>query len=95
MAVCRTDLALTPEQLVPWVIQRWKVEVPVEESRRPLGVDTQRPWSDRALARTPPALLALLSLVCLMAPALMMTRSHLPLRLTAWYRKTEATFSEG
>jgi len=57
-------------------------------------VDTQRHWSDRALARTTPAVLALFSLVCLMAPALMITGSPLPLRLTAWYRKTEATFAE-
>lgn len=88
MAVFRTDLDLTPEQIVTWFIQRWKVEVTFEESRRHLGVETQRQWSDRAIARTTPALLALFSLVCLMAHALIMTGRHLPLRLTAWYRKT-------
>ena len=92
--VFSTALALTPEPIVTWVIQRWNVEVTFEESRRHLGVETQRQWSDRAIARTTPALLALFSLVCLMAQALIMTGSPLPLRLTAWYRKTEATFSD-
>lgn len=94
MAVFSTDLDLTPEQIVTWFVQRWNVEVTFEETRRHLGVETQRQWSDRAIARTTPALWALFSLVCLMAHALTMTGSHLPLRLTAWYRKTEAPFSD-
>lgn len=94
MAVFSTDLDLTPEQIVTWFVQRWNVEVTFEESRRHLGVETQRQWSDRAIARTTPALLVLFSLVCLRAHSLVMTGSPLPLRLTAWYRKTDATFSD-
>jgi hypothetical protein len=37
------------------------------EARRHLGVETQRQWSDRAVARTTPALLGLYSLVALWA----------------------------
>lgn len=94
IAVFSTDLVLTPEQIVTWFVQRWNVEVTFEESRRHLGVETQRQWSDRAIARTTPALWGLFSLVCLMAHSLVTMGSHLPLRLTAWYRKTEATFSD-
>jgi hypothetical protein len=42
-------------------------EVTFEEARRHLGVETQRQWSDRAVARTTPALLGLYSLVTLWA----------------------------
>jgi hypothetical protein len=46
---------------------RWNVEVTFDESRRHLGVETQRQWSDpvvsdRAIARTTPVLLGLFSL---------------------------------
>ena len=94
LAVFSTDLDLTPEQIVAWFVQRWNVEVTFEESRRHLGVETQRQWSDLAIARTTPALFALFSLVCLIAYRLVTTGSSLPLRLTAWYRKSETTFSD-
>lgn len=57
-------------------------------------METQRQWSDLAIARTTPALFARFSLVCLIAYRLVTTGRPLPLRLTAWYRKTEATFSD-
>jgi hypothetical protein len=88
-----TDLDLAPEQIVEWFVLRWNVEVTFEESRRHLGVETQRQWSDRAIARTTPVLLGLFSLVCLMAHHLTAKMQLLP-RSTAWYLKTEATFSD-
>jgi hypothetical protein len=50
--------------------------VTFEEVRRHLGVETQRQWSDKAIARTTPALLALFSLVTLWAHDLV-GRGHL------------------
>jgi len=94
MAVFSTDLDLPVEQIIARFIQRWNVEVTFEEMRRHLGVETQRQWSDLAIARTTPALFALFSLVCLMAHRLVALGHPLPLRVTAWYRKTEATFSD-
>jgi hypothetical protein len=88
-----TDLDLAPEQIVEWFVLRWNVEVTFEESRRHLGVETQRQWSDRAIARTTPVLLGLFSLVCLMAHHLTAKMQLLP-RSTVWYLKTEATFSD-
>lgn len=94
MAVFSTDLELPVATLIARFVRRWNVEVTFEESRRHLGIETQRQWSDRAIARTTPALFALFSLVCLMAHRLMAMGHALPIRVTAWYRKSEATFSD-
>ena len=88
-----TDVNLTAETIVEWLVLRWNVEVTFEESRRHLGVETQRQWSNLAIARTTPVLFGLFSLVCLRAHRLLATDS-LPLQSTAWYAKSEATFSD-
>ena len=62
-----TDLQATPAQILPGVIMRWSLELPLEEARAPLGLETQRQWSDPAMAGTPPVLLALFSLVTVLA----------------------------
>ncbi len=66
-ALLCTDLQATPEQILAWFVQRWQLEVTFEEARRHLGLETQRQWSDLAIARTTPALLGLFSLVTLLA----------------------------
>jgi hypothetical protein len=88
-----TDLQATPVQVLEWVVMRWSVEVTFEASRAHLGVETQRQWSDQAMARTTPVLLGLFSLVTLLALQL----SHdgqLPVPGTAWYHNAEPPFSE-
>ena len=64
-----------------------------EETRAHLGVETQRQWSDKAILRTTPALLALLSIVTLWAHDLAKSRKLAP-RTAAWYQKTFLTFSD-
>jgi hypothetical protein len=49
-----TDQEVEPQQIVAWFIQRWQVEVTFEEAHAHLGPETQRQWSDRAIARTTP-----------------------------------------
>jgi hypothetical protein len=86
-----TDLAATPVEILPWVVMRWSLEVTCEEGHAHLGLETQRQWSDQAIARTTPILLALFSLVTVLALKL----SHggeIPVPVTAWYHKTEPTF---
>ncbi len=61
---------------------RWSVEVTFEEARAHLGVETQRQWSDRAIARTTPVLLALFSLVTALALRLSQD-GQIPLPVTA------------
>ncbi len=62
-----TDLDADPVDILRWFVRRWSIEVTFAEVRRRLGVETQRQWSDPAIARTTPALLGLFSLVTLWA----------------------------
>jgi hypothetical protein len=86
-----TDLEATPAEILPWVVMRWAVEVTFEESRAHLGLQTQRQWSEPAIARTTPILLALFSLVTILALRLS-SGGQVPVAATAWYRKAEPTF---
>ncbi len=88
-----TDLITTPEQILAWVVMRWGIEVTFAEARAHLGMETQRQWSDLAIVRTTPALLGLFSFITLLAYQLT-ARYPLPVRSTAWYTKSEATFSD-
>jgi hypothetical protein len=92
-ALLCTDVRLSPWQIVAYFVRRWQVEVTFEEARRHLGLETQRQWSDRAIARSTPVLLGLFSLVTLLATRLV-RRQYLPLRGAAWYRKPLPTFSD-
>jgi DDE superfamily endonuclease len=88
-----TDAQATPAQILPWVVMRWSVEVTFEESRAHLGVETQRQWSEPAIARTTPVLLGLFSLVTVLALRLS-GAGGIPVQQTAWYRKAEPTFAD-
>jgi len=92
-ALLCTDLQIKPMQILKWFIMRWQLEVTLHEVRTHLGVETQRQWSDLAIARTTPALLGLFSLVTLLADR-SVTRCKLPIRQTAWYSKQLPTFSD-
>jgi hypothetical protein len=74
-------------------ISRWSLEVPFEESRAHLGIETQRQWSDRAIERTTPLLLSLYSLVALFGQVLH-PDGHIPVAQAAWYRKPTAPFRD-
>jgi hypothetical protein len=67
--------------------------VTFEESRAHLGVQTQRQWSDTAIERSTPCLFALYSLVTLWVSQLY-PKGDIPIQQTAWYRKSQATFSD-
>ena len=92
-ALLCTDVARDPLQIVGWFVQRWQLEVTLREVRDHLGVETQRQWSDKAIARTTPALLGLFSVVTLLADRLD-HRARLRVSATAWYRKQRPTFSD-
>ena len=88
-----TDLQATPTQILEWVVMRWSVEVTCEEARAHLGVETPRQWSDRAIARTTPVLLALFSIVTVLALRLSPGKP-IPVAVTAWYGNVEPTFAD-
>ncbi|MDB5940382.1 MAG: hypothetical protein JWP77_2746, partial [Polaromonas sp.] len=87
------DPKATPSFILECFVQRWQVEVTFEEARAHLGVETQRQWSDKAIARTTPCLLALYSIVALDAQQLFATEK-IYWRCAAWYPKPQATFSD-
>ena len=90
-ALLGTDPAREPLQIVRWFIQRWQVEVTCRQVRDHLGVETQRQWSDRAIARTTPCLLGLCSLVTLLVTRLG-RHARLAVPTESWYRKPRPTF---
>jgi hypothetical protein len=92
-ALLCTDPARDPLRIVRWFIRRWQVEVTFREARDHLGVETQRQWSDRAIARTTPCLLALFSIVALLA-ARLDSRARSAVCTAAWYRKPQPTFAD-
>jgi len=62
-----TDRTADPAPSLAWFVQRWQLAVTVAETRRHLGVESQRQWSALAIRRTTPALLSRFSLVALLA----------------------------
>src|SRR5512134_2350314 len=88
-----TDTAADPADILTWFVRRWATEVTFAEARRHLGVETQRQWADKAIARTTPALLGLYSVIALAADDLNRQRS-LTVRSTGWYHKDKPTFSD-
>ena len=67
IALLCTDLDISTKDIVGFFTQRWCVEVTFEEVRKHLGVESQRQWSDLAIARTTPVLMALFSIITLWA----------------------------
>ena len=92
-ALLCTNQSADPIQILKWFVRRWQVEVTFQEVRTHLGVETQRQWSDKAIARTTPILLGLFSWVTLLANQSQVD-SRLPVRQAAWYVKTTPTFSD-
>jgi hypothetical protein len=92
-AFLATDLHAHPSDILAWFVTRWQVEVTFEETRAHLGVETQRQWSDKAILRSTPALLALFSIVTLWTHDLAKSQKLKP-RAAAWYPKSFLTFSD-
>jgi hypothetical protein len=67
-------------------------KVTFREVRDHLGVETQRQWSDKAIARTTPCL-GLFSIVTLLASRLD-CRAQLQVSATAWYHKQRPSFAD-
>ena len=88
-----TDPSVDPAVALGWYLRRWSVEVTFAEVRRHLGVETQRQWSDLAIARTTPCLLGLFSVVALAADQLH-GDGALSARQSRWYTKEAPSFSD-
>lgn len=74
---------------------RWNIEVTFEETRAHLGIETQRQWSDKAIARTTPLLMGLFSFITLVAFSMHQTKALVSMEAASWYdKKGELTFSD-
>jgi hypothetical protein len=90
-----TDIDLTPTQIIRYFVLRWNIEVTFEETRAHLGVETQRQWSDKAIARTTPLLMGLFSFVTLTALKMHQIKPLVSMETASWYdKKGELTFSD-
>jgi hypothetical protein len=88
-----TDVNLTAVKIIELYVDRWGLEVTFQEAREHLGVETQKQWSDKAIARTTPILMALYSIVCLIGNR-MSAEAPITIERTAWYDKERVTFSD-
>ena len=101
-ALLCTDTEAEPPRILQWYLLRWQVEVTpyqvrgrlFEELRAHLGMETQRQWSERAIARTTPALFGLFSVVTLAADILIEQQGGMAPRTAAWYDKTSPSFAD-
>lgn len=88
-----TDVTFSAEKIIELYIKRWNIEVTFEQVREHLGVETQRQWSDKAIARTTPILMGLYTIICLVANR-MHAEEPIEVAQAAWYEKQDATFSD-
>lgn len=90
-----TDVDLAPTKIIEYFVLRWNIEVTFEETRALLGVETQRQWSDKAIARTTPLLMGLFSFVTLVAFTMHQAKALVSQETASWYNKAgELTFSD-
>ncbi len=76
-------------------MERWPEEVTFEEARRHLGMETRRQWSDEAIARTTPIILASFLIITLMGWELSRSKGEeIRRQSTSWYKKEHITFSD-
>ena len=92
-ALLCTRLEVTPLQVLEWFVLRWQVEGTFEEARAHLGMEPQRQWSAKAVARTTPCVLGLYSLIILLTERVR-AQQGLTVRRDAWYAKECVTFSD-
>ena len=92
-ALLSTNRKASPRRIVEWFIKRWQTEVTFEETRRHLGIETNRQWSDKAIQRTTPCLMGMFSLIAVVAQELS-REGKLKMRQAVWYHKQVATFSD-
>ena len=88
-----TNLDLDVLHIIEGYIKRWNIEVTFRECREHLGIETQRQWSDLAIARATPFLFGMYTIITLIGHALY-TEKGIIAESTAWYKKTFLTFSD-
>lgn len=90
-----TDINHSLTGIIEGFIGRWQLEVTFEEARRHLGMETQRQWSDNAIDRITPIILASYSIINLVALECQKSSGEkIPIQTSSWYKKAHVTFSD-
>ena len=90
-----TDENNLPIQIINWFVLRWNIEVTFAETRMHLGIETQRQWSDNAIQRCTPLLMAMYSILTLIAIKMNEAKTMVVQETTSWYDKNgELTFAD-
>ncbi len=92
-ALLSTNPDQTPEHMLTWCVRRWTIEVTCKDARAHLGMETQRPWNERAIGRTTPVVVSLHAIIPLAAHRLI-HQGATCVRSTAWPPKTRPTFAD-
>lgn len=90
-----TDTTQSFSDIIEVFVDRWSIEVTFEEARRHLGMETQRQWSDKAIERVTPCILASYSIINLIAiESLKSECDEISIQTSSWYKKGHVTFSD-
>lgn len=90
-----THAGHSAERIIEIFVSRWSIEVTFEESRRHLGIETQRQWSDKAIERATPCIFASFSITVIIGMKLSREKGDkIPMQNTSWYQKSHLTFSD-
>ena len=87
------DTQLEGQDMIGYFVRRWSIETTFALVRAHLGVETQRQWTEKAIARTTPVLLGLFSVITLLSDSLHQ-RGLLVYQVSSWYVKRHPTFSD-
>ncbi len=95
VALFTLDLNATTKRIIEDYMGRWPIEVTFEEVRAHLGMESQRQWSDKAIERETPSILASFSIINLIALELQKEKNDkILIQTSSWYQKKHVTFSD-
>ena len=92
-ALLCSDLEADPSRIISWFVRRWQMGSTSQEVRQRLGFETQRRWSEMAIRRVAPGLLALFSPVALFAHQRKVRMPETVRQAAWWYDKEHPAFS--
>ena len=90
----RWQVEVTPYQVRGRLFEELRAHLGMETQPLATRLDRVGQWSERAIARTTPALFGLFSVVTLAADVLIEQQGGIAPRATAWYAKTNPTFAD-
>lgn len=95
IAILVTDLRICAEEAITLFVGRWPIETTFQEINQHLGIKSIHTWSDISINRTAPAIIASYSLACLVVDqAIKETGVEIRPETSAWYEKSDVTFSD-